>query len=297
MAIDNFIPSVWTAKLLQALDTALVYPQLMSTDYDGDIGSVGDTVRINMVGDVTIQNYAKNANISDPETLTDAQLVLKIDQGKYFNFAVDDVDAVQQKPKAMGEATRRAGYGIKKVTDSFCASLYTDISTTNQIGSDGSPITGTWLTAGTLAYDRLVDLNVLLDNNDVPDEGRWVVVPPWFEGYLLKDARFVGGATPEAIKRLTEGRLDGMRGSGSNGYCGRAAGFDVFKSNQVPNTSLTKYKVIAGHPMSWAYADQINKVEAYRPEKRFADALKGLHMYGGKVLRPYGLAVLTGNPT
>lgn len=294
--LENFIPNVWASKILQALDTALVYPQLMSTDYEGDIKDVGDTVRINMVGDVTISNYSKNTDMNAPETLTDGQTVLKIDQAKYFNFAIDDIDGAQQSPKVMGEAARRAAYGLRKVTDSFCASLYTDISASNLIGSDGAPITGTWNAAGTQAYDRLVDLGVLLDNNDVPDEGRFVVVPPWYEGYLLKDNRFVSGATAEAIARLTNGRLDGQRGTGVNGYCGRAAGFDVYKSNQVPNTASLKYKVIAGHPMAWAYADQVTKVEGYRPERRFADALKGLHLYGAKVVRPYALALLTGNP-
>lgn len=296
-SLENFIPNVWAAKILKALDTALVYPQLMSTDYEGDIKQVGDTVRINMIGDVTISSYTKNNDMNAPETLTDAQVLLRIDQAKYFNFQVDDVDAIQQQPKVFDEAARRAAYGLRKVTDSFCAALYTDISATNQIGSDGAPITGTWNTAGTQAYDRLVDLGVLLDNQDVPDDQRFVVVPPWFEAYLLKDNRFVSGATPEAIARLTQGRLDGQRGTGVNGYCGRAAGFDVYKSNQVPNTTATKYKIIAGHPMAWAYADQVTKVEGYRPEKRFADALKGLHVYGAKVVRPYALALLTGNAT
>ena len=299
MATENFIPSVWAGGILQALDTALVYanPMVINRDYEGDISAQGDTVRIEMLGDVTISNYSKNTDIASPEALTDAQLVLKIDQQKYFNFQVDDIDKAQQKPKSFGEATRRAAYGLRKTIDSFIASLYTDISATNVIGSDGSPITGTWTTTGTLAYDRLVDLGVLLDNTDTPDDARFVVVPPWFEAYLLKDNRFVSGATPEAIARLTNGRLDGGTPGTVNGYCGRAAGFDVFKSNQVPNTAATKYKVVAGHNMAWSFAQQVMQTEAYRPEKRFGDALKGLAVYGAKVVRPANLAVLTGNPT
>ena len=311
MSLENFIPNLWAGTILRALQTSLVYPQLMTRDYEGEIAGAGDTVKINMIGDPTISNYSKNTDLSTVETLTDAQLALKIDQAKSFNFQVDDIDKAQQNPKVMDEASARAGYGLRKVTDAYVASLYTDASATNQIGSDASPITGTWLATGTLAYDRLVDLGVLLDNNDVPDVGRFCVVPPWFEGYLLKDARFTSGATAGALANLLKGSLtgsdpEGIGESGSgygkpegpgNGWIGQAAGFDLYKSNQVPNTTATKYKIIAGHPQAWADGDQIVHAEGYRPEKRFGDALKGLHVYGAKVLRPYELAILTGNST
>ena len=305
MTTENFIPSVWAGTLLQALDTALVYanPGVINRDYEGEIQAAGDTVKIEMLGDVTISNYSKNTDISSPEALTDAQLMLSINQQKYFNFQIDDIDKAQQKPKTMAEAMRRAAYGLRKAIDGFIASLYTDISATNVIGSDGSPITGTWLTGGTLAYDRLVDLGVLLDNADCPDDGRWVVVPPWFEAYLLKDQRFVGYGTAQQMELLMNGfkgesiTQPNNGGAPGNLPIGRAAGFDIYKSNQVPNSSQIRYKIIAGHPTAWSFAQQIMKTEAYTPEKRFADALKGLAVYGAKVLRPNCLAVLTGNPT
>ena len=78
----------------------------------------------------------------------------------------------------------------------------------------------------------------------------------------------------------------------ANGYVGRAAGFDIYTSNNVPNTSNALYKVIAGYSGAWSYAEQIADVEAYRPERRFADAVKGLHLYGAKVTRPLGLALM-----
>jgi hypothetical protein len=203
----------------------------------------------------------------------------------------------------MEEAIRRAGYGLRRKADSYCAGLYTDISATNQVGSDASPITGAWSAAGTMAYDRLVDIGVLLDNQDIPDDGRFVVIPPWFEAYLLKDARFVGYGTPGQLEML----LNGFRGESitqpNNGGgpgalpIGRAAGFDIYKSNQVPNTTATKYKIIAGHPMAWSFASQVVEVDAFRPERRFADAVKGLFVYGAKILRPNALALMTANPT
>jgi hypothetical protein len=310
MSLENFIPSVWAGSILRALDTLLVYaqPAIINRDYEGDVAAAGDSVRINQIGDVTVNNYTKNADMAAPEALTDAQLVLKIDQAKYFNFQIDNIDRRQASVDQMDEAARRAAYGLRKAIDSYIASLYIDIAPANAVGSDGSPITGTWLTAGTMAYDRLVDLGVLLDQTDTPEDGRFVVVPPWFEAYLLKDSRFVGFGTVAQDNRLQSGSLGGRSTGNPAGQpndgggsalmpVGRAAGFDVYKSNQVPQTAGTKYKIIAGHNMAWSFVPQILDTRAYEPERRFADALKGLVVYGAKVVRPANLAVLTGNST
>jgi hypothetical protein len=116
-----------------------------------------------------------------------------------------------------------------------------------------------------------------------PADGRFVIVPSWYHAMLLKDDRFVRAGTAKTDQVL------------ANGMVGEAAGFTIMKSNNVPNTTNTLYKIIAGHKMAFSYAEQIVKVEAYRPEKRFSDAIKGLHVYGGKLVRPYCWAVLTAN--
>ena len=281
MALDNFIPEIWSARLLVNLRKFLVYGQagVVNRDYEGEIKTMGDTVRINSIGPVTIGDYTKNTNIDDPETLTDAQTTLVIDQAKYFNFQVDDIDRAQQNPKVMDDAMTEAAYGLRDVADQYIAGLYTGVAAGNSIGDDTTPIVPT----KTDAYEHLVDLGVLLTDAKIPLNGRWVVVPPWFYGLLLKDDRFV-----DASK---SGSTEALR----NGQVGRAAGFDVLQSHNVPNTTGTKYKIIAGHPMAISYAEQINSVEAYRPEKRFADAVKGLHLYGSKLVRPEAIAVLTAN--
>jgi hypothetical protein len=125
-----------------------------------------------------------------------------------------------------------------------------------------------------------------LDEQNVPSENRWVVIPPWYHGVLVKDQRFVSYAAVDVLY---------------NRQVGEAAGFSVLVSNNVPTVAapmgaanqVTRHKVIAGHNMAMTFADQINQVEAYRPEKRFADAVKGLHLYGGGVIRPEAIAVLT----
>lgn len=278
-ALNNFIPQVWSANLLASLKKSLVYGQtgVVNREYQGEITGFGDTVKINSIGAVTVGDYTKNTNITDPETLTDSQTTLIINQSKFFNFQVDDVDKAQQNPKVMQQAMIESAYALRNVSDKFIADqMHLNALASSLIGNDTTPVVPT----KNDAYEYLVDLGTKLDEQDVPEEGRWVVVPPWFYGLLEKDARFTH-ATAQGDSVIT------------NGVIGRASGFTVMKSNNVPNTSGAKYKIIAGHAMGFSYAEQVNDVEAYRPEKRFADAVKGLHLYGGKLVRPEGIAVLT----
>ncbi|OOR22701.1 P22 phage major capsid protein family protein [Bacillus wiedmannii] len=280
MAINNFIPTIWSARLLQNLQKTLVFgqPGVVNRDYEGEIRAAGDTVKINNIGKVTVGNYTKNGNMSDPETLTDATRSLVIDQSKFFNFQIDDVDKIQQNPKLMDEAMREAAYALRNQADLFIASHYVEAA--HIIGNDTTPVVPT----KNDAYEYLVDLSVKLDEADVPEQGRWVVLPPWYEGMMLKDDRFVKAGNLPSDQRLL------------NGVIGQAAGFLVLKSNNTPKagTGTTENsKIIAGHNIAWSYAEQATQVEGYRPEKRFADAVKGLHLYGAKVTRPEALAVLS----
>jgi hypothetical protein len=278
MSLNNLIPTVWSGMILAALMKSHVFASegIISRDYEGEITGFGDSVKINSIGDVTVKDYTKNTDIDAAEVLDDASQILVIDQQKYFNFGIDDIDQAQQNPKVMAEATSRAAYALKDTLDTYLASLYTDIATANFIGSDGSP---TVIDTAAKAYENLVDLGVLLDESDVPTDGRFVVIPPWYEGRMLKDERFVSFGT--------QGNADTL----ANGAIGRAAGFTVYKSNNISAASA-KWKIIAGHRMGWNLAEQIVKVEGYRKERGFSDGLKGLHVYGAKVVRPTALACL-----
>jgi hypothetical protein len=288
MSIVNAIPAVWAANILRALNTLLVYggPDVINTDYEGDIAQSGDTVRITTLGDVTVQKYTRDADINPPEALTDAQLTLTIDQQDYFNFAVDDIDKRQAIPGLMDEAARRAAYGMRKTIDSFIASHYTDISLTNFRGTDAAPKTG-FSANSKLAYNELVVLKKLLDETDTPEDGRFVVIPPWFELYLEQDDRVISFGTAATLQQMQE-----QYKAGDNGIIGRAAGFNVYRSNNVPNTGGAKWKLIAGHNSGWSFANQLVETVAFRPERRFADALKGLQVYGSKLVRPANMACL-----
>lgn len=280
MSVANFIPTVWSARLLEHLDKTHVYVNLLNRDYEGEIKNFGDTVKVNQIGDVTINKYSKGTDIKAPEDLSGDQQVLTIDQANYFNFSIDDVDNAQTNPKLMDKAMERAAYGLSDVSDQYAANLLAvNVDASNTIGTDEAPVTVTKDTA----YDNLVDLGTKLDESNVTKVGRWVVISPWYHGLLLKDQRFVGNGT-DYNKAILEG-----------GEVGKAAGFTVYVSNNVPNVEGAKYKIIAGTIEAGSYAEQILENEAYRPEKRFADAMKGLHVFGAKVFQSKCLAVLTAN--
>jgi N4-gp56 family major capsid protein len=287
VTLDTLIPEFWANEVQRQLEKYLVYAQagIVNRNYEGTISGAGDTVKINGIGAVTVKTYTKNTDIADPETLTDAQTTLLINQQDYFNFQVDDIDKAQQNPKVMGAAMEEASYALRDGVDQYIASLYTDAAAANLVGSTATPKVPN-NTAGDASnvYNLLVDCAVALTDSKVPTEGRWMIVPPWFYGRLLKEANFI-----DASKA---GTTAGLR----NGQVGMAAGFQILQSHNVPyTTTTTKYRIMFGTSRAISFANQIAKIEGYRVEKRFADAVKGLNVYGAKVVRPEALGVLTCN--
>lgn len=282
MSITNFIPEIWAATLLSSLKKALIYagPGVVNRDYEGQIKNAGDTVRITSISRPTVATYTKGSTSISPEQLTDAQRALLIDQSKYFAFEVDDIDKAQSTSGGalMSEAAKEAGYALADVADQFVAGLHTGVDAGNALGTVS-------VTTGDLAYTQLVSLRTKLTNANVPSEGRFVIVPPWYYGLLLQNNLFI---------RANEAGTDqGLR----NGVVGRAAGFDVMESNNAPLVTGDDYAVLAGHPMAISYAEQITETEAYRPQDSFSDALKGLHVYGAKLVRPKAIATVIASIT
>ncbi|MDX2552604.1 P22 phage major capsid protein family protein [Streptomyces scabiei] len=283
MSIANFKPQIWSARLLVAWRKSLVYggPMVVNRDYEGDIAESGDVVKITSISDPTISDYVPNSTVITPEELTDAQRNLVIDQSKYWAFKVDDVDKRQAKGNVMPEAMSRAAYRLRDVADQYIAGLYTGVASGNNLGTI-SVVAAT----PTDAYDDvLIPLKVTLDDGDCPTEGRYCVVPPWFTGRLLRDDRFV--------RADASGSTDALR----NGFVGRAAGFNIVQSNNTPNPTGDDNVVQAGVNSAISFAEQINKTEAYRPESSFSDAVKGLALYGAKLVRPDGIAIATASQT
>jgi hypothetical protein len=282
MSINNFIPEIWAATLLSSLKKSLIFagPGVVNRDYEGDISNAGDTVRITSISRPTISTYTRGSTTIVPEQLTDAQRALLIDQSKMFAFEIDDIDMRQSKDggKLMAEAAQEAGYGLADVADQFVAGLYTGVDAANALGTVA-------ITTGDLAYAGLVNLRTKLTNANVPLAGRWVIVPSWYYGLLLQCNLF--------IRANEAGTTEGLR----NGFVGRATGFDVMESNNAPHVTGDDDAVIAGYPGAISFAEQIAKTEPYRPPDSFSDALKGLHLYGAKLLRPSGIATMVASQT
>lgn len=277
MSTSKFIPTIWSARILAALEKQLVYTNFFNRDYEGEIRDAGDTVKIGLVGAPTVKKYTKGSEIAAPDDVTVTDATLTIDQADYFNIAVEDVDAAQSKINLLESASSQTGYAFGDVTDQYLAGILV-AGTGGTIGTKSSPKSITDAKPED-AYNLLVDLKVALDRQNCPTIGRICVVPPEFEGFMLKDSRFVAKSTNDSNQRLTDGTI----------Y--KCAGFEIHVSNNAPHDdkggsgSTTVYDVIAGCDQSGTYAEQILNTEAYRPEKSFKDAVKGLHVYGAKVLR------------
>lgn len=278
MSIQRFRPEIWSANLLVALRKALIYGDCVNRDYEGDISAAGDTVRITSIGRPTIANYIPNTTVIIPEQVNDSQRVLVVDQSKYFAFEVDDVDARQAMGNVIPQSMDEAAYAFADIIDQYIASFYTGIQAANVVPAQTIDTTVAQ-PAYNNVYDKvLVPMRVTLDRANVPLAGRWAVVSPEVYGVLERDNRF--------IKVNESGGTAGLR----QGVVGDAAGFSIRSSNNAPSPIANQYAVIAGNNTAITYAEQINKVEAYRPQSSFADAVKGLMLYGAKLIRPDSMA-------
>ncbi len=279
MAVVNFIPDLWSAQLLVSLRKRTVAASLCNRDYEGEIRRMGDSVKITGVNRPTIGTYTAHTDIT-VEDIDDNTRSLPIDQAKYFAFELDDVERAQavNGGALLSQATDEAAFALRDVLDQF---VFTTMSAGVSAAAPDNSIAEATIATATAAYDRLVDMGVLLDQSNVPNDpgDRWVVVTPSFYGWLLKDSRFVAaGDDAAASTRRT-------------GLVGEAAGFTVYRSNNLPDGpgAGAGKNLLAGYNGATTLAEQVVSVEAARMEKRFADMVKGLHVYGAKVTRPEAL--------
>ncbi|MDX2084696.1 MAG: P22 phage major capsid protein family protein [Candidatus Melainabacteria bacterium] len=272
----NFIPEVWSKKLLKIFDKTTVMANVVNRDFEGEITSAGDVVHVRTFGDVTINDYTRDMTISF-QTLTDPMVDLTIDQQKYFAFKVDDLDKAQADINILEGYAARGAIAIRNVVDSRLLAHYADLDTNNKIGTDGSPIT----LSKTNIYAYITDLAQMLDEDNVPQEDRSLVIPPKLKTLLLQSEEFTRATN--LGDRVVQ-----------NGYIGNVAGFAVHvTTNMAPVSGV--YNVLALHRDAISFASQVSKVETVRPYNMFAEAVKGLYLYGSKVMLPKGGAVLKAN--
>src|SRR3990172_4135004 len=181
MTISNFNPTIWSKAFLDNLNKKHVHAAVCNRDYEGEIKEAGDTVKISSIGRITVSAYTRNAGlggtaasptiagINRPEILQGSSLFLTISEGDYFNFAIDDADKWQQKPKLMGKAMKEAAYAMANDVDLFVNStLQTGVAgTTDGTGNRLAAVTvGTDPSTDDNAYETLVDLHVKLQEAD-----------------------------------------------------------------------------------------------------------------------------------
>jgi hypothetical protein len=282
MAVTHFVPEIWSSKIFVRLRKNLVYGNVVNTDYQGEISAYGDQVKINEIGAITVNNYTAHSDITI-QTLDSAQKVLTIDQQKYFAFEIDDIENAQTNPKLMNPATDEAAYAIGDNIDQFIASKYSEAGITNDtnLGTSGTGITVYSSTGNSIT--SLSYASRYADENNVPRNGRWMVIPPWFHQKLVIANTGTVSATA-TTKDLGGGVL-------IEGFVGRLWGFDLYVSNNVATIS-TVNAIMFGDRSAISYAGQISKIQAFEQEKRFNAAVKGLYVYGAKVVRPSSLGTL-----
>lgn len=281
MGVENFIPEMWSATLFVKLRKSLVFGALCQRDYEGELRSFGDTVHINEIGPVTVTAYVKGDTLSY-ENLTSAGKDLKIDQASSFAFKIDDIDQAQTNPKLMDGAMSDAAYRIADTIDQYIAGLYAQAGATPSASTYvGDATTDLHVSSGNI-IETLGYASRYLSDANVPSVGRWIVVPPWFVQKLVLAE--TGGVSAIAVPKVMDD------GALVNGFVGRAMGFDIFESNNVSNS--TTYRIMCGTRDAISYVGQVTEVEAIRLQTTFADAARGLYVYGAKVTRPEALLTL-----
>lgn len=271
MAITNFIPTIWSENLYQALDTQYIGVSNCNREYEGEIKNCGSVVKICGVGQIDVNDYTKNTDMSNPQSLSDTVKELTIDQAKYFNFQIDDIDRAQASHKLMDAAMKVAASGLASEAEKYVYSLvdkaslvmaYDDVSVSNIL-------------------DCIIEAREKLYSENVTDSSSIVIeVSPGIASLLLKAKIDLSTDNTAALE---------------NGCIGSIAGCKVFVSGNIivkREDSTIYHKCLVRTKRAIAFAEQLSEIDAYRPEKRFADAVKGLHLYGASIVYPNEMIAL-----
>jgi hypothetical protein len=296
----TFIPILWSTKLIEKFYASTVLAAISNTDYEGEIKSKGDTVVIRTKPSITIKDYRADG-LLEIERPSSNIVELKIDKGKYFNLILDDVYEVQSDLNMMNMWSDDAAQQFKIVVDrEILLGLLGQAHAKNrgqtaglisgnvQLGVTGTPIQIVARNpAGTAGKVEIVDLLVrlgqVLDEQNIPENGRWIVVPAWVSSQIkmseLRDASLTGDGT--SILR--------------NGRLGMIDRFTIYVSNLLPSgvaagLAAGEWVIYAGTQHGLTFASQINNVETLRSEMTFGQLLRGLQIYGYKVLDGTALA-------
>ncbi|MCS3426751.1 P22 phage major capsid protein family protein [Leucobacter aridicollis] len=284
MALNHAIAEIWPDEILDRWEAEAVFPQIVSRQYEGDARK-GNVVHLTGIVPPTVKNYKAGAisdgDPADPQPIprttraddvTDTGVDLLIDQEKAIDFKVQDIDKVQ----AGGIATVRhytdaAGDALATDSDEFIAAM---------LVTNGTAIPAASLTTGDAAWDMIVEARKRLQKAKAPAANRVVAINAEFEALLLK-------AASKLTSFDTSGDTNGLRMA----TLGNILGFRVVSAAHLPEDS--KPQMVAFHQKAAAYVSQIDQMERMRDNDSFSDRVRGLHVYGGKVIKAAGIQVFT----
>ena len=287
----TFIPEIWSAKLIEKFYAATVIGAIANTDYEGEIKNFGDKVHIRTKPTITIRDYQVNQDLVIDRPSSNI-VDLTIDYAKYFNEALDDVMETQSDLNLLSMWSDDAAQQMKITIDTQLLTLIDPgISAQNKgatagrisgnfnLGAIGAPITF----SPTTALNAIVDLGTVLDEQNIPETGRWLIIPPWAAGDIKKSDLRNASISGDGSSLLRNGRL------------GMIDRFTLYSSNLLPTAvegSATAFRIFAGHPHGLTFASQITKMETIRSERSFSNLMRGLQVYGFKVLDGTAVAEL-----
>jgi hypothetical protein len=283
MAIENFIPEVWSDEMIDRWENEVVFPHLVSRKYEGDARK-GNVVHLTGVVAPTVKDYKTGVLMTDDETpvaiprttkadeISDTGVDLLIDQEKSFDFKVHDIDRVQAAG-SFQDYTDAAGDGLATDSDAFLGAL---------LVAGGTSMTAAAVTTGDAAWDKIVEARKFLQKAKVPAANRVLAINAEFEELLLK-------AGSKLTSFNTSGDTNGLR----DATLGNILGFRVVSAPNLPAAAGDKPRFVAFHQSAAAYVSQLDSIEALRDNDSFADRIRGLHVYGGKVIKSAGIRVFT----
>lgn len=269
MAVTNFIPEVWSAHILERYLSENVFAALLDRSYEGE-ATKGNTVHIPGVVAPVVKDYKGAGRTTTADAITDTSVDLLIDQEKSFDFYVDDIDAAQALTALIGLYTDAAADALVRDADQFIATKLVADATTMPWASG--------MDTGDEAFNVVRDARKMLNKANVPSDLRVAVVNAEFEALLL-------GADSKLTSFEKSGDNNGLR----NATIGKLLDFRVVTSNNLPESDSPQ--ALFFHQRAAAYVSQLDEVEAMRGQDKFSDRVRGLHVYGGKVIKPAGVLV------
>lgn len=281
----TLIPTIWARKLLQRFYDATVLSEVTNTDYEGEIRNQGDKVIVNTIPDIAINDY-KIGDTLTYERPAGSTVELLIDQGKSWSFQMDDIADAQSMINMMGPWAENASERLKIAVDTDVLAFLVGKAAAANRGAAAGRLSGNvdlGIAATPIAVtkanvlDYIVDLGLVMDEQNVPESGRKLILPAWMAAQIkksdLKDASITGDGT--SVLR--------------NGRLGTIDRFELFMSNLLPKTGANHY-VFATHQHATTFAAQLTKTETLRSQSTFGDLMRGLMVYGRKVMEPTFIA-------